>query len=138
MSRSETHNVRELTMSVLKSSIAALLLVASTNAISAESTFTAEVERVLVDDSRFAGCMVLLTTDPAATLPNCGRYWATLDCLKEFPESTGSIASNKLAQAQLALVTGRSVTMRVTDTRMANGYCFAERIDVKDVRTSSE
>ena len=125
-------------MGFVKSSIAALFLVAGTSAMSAESTFTAEVERVLVDDSRFEGCMVLLTTDPAATLPNCGRYWATLDCLKEFPESSGSIASNKLAQAQLALVTGRSVTMRVTDTRMANGYCFAERIDVKDVRTSSE
>lgn len=125
-------------MNSLKLSIVALLAAASTSAMSAESTFSAEVERVLVDDSRFAGCMVMLSTDPAATLPNCGRYWATLDCLKEFPESSGSIASNKLAQAQLALVTGRSVTMRVTDTRIANGYCFAERIDVKDVRTSSE
>lgn len=125
-------------MNSLKLSIVALLAAASTSAMSAESTFSAEVERVLVDDSRFAGCMVMLSTDPAATLPNCGRFWATLDCLKEFPESSGSIASNKLAQAQLALVTGRSVTMRVTDTRIANGYCFAERIDVKDVRTSSE
>lgn len=125
-------------MRYVKSSIAALVMVLSTSTMSAESTFSAEVQRVLVDDSRFAGCMVLLSTDPADTLPNCGRYWATLDCLQEFPESTGSIASNKLAQAQLALVTGRSVTMRVTDTRMANGYCFAERIDVKDVRSSSE
>ena len=99
--------------------------------MSAESTFNAEVQRVLVDDQRYAGCMVQLSVDPQQTLPSCGRYWATLDCLKEFPESAGSITSNKLAQAQLALVTGRAVTMRVTDTRIANGYCFAERIDVK-------
>ena len=125
-------------MGFLQSLSVLLFLSVSANIMAAESTFTAEVERVLVDDSRFGGCMVLLTTDPAETLPNCGRWWASLDCLKNFPESSGSIASNKLAQAQLALITGRSVTMRVTDTRVANGYCFAERIDVKDVRTPSE
>ena len=112
----------------------AALLAASSSAYSADITFSTVVERVLVDDARYAGCMVLLEANFQYDLPNCGARWATLDCLKEFPESSGSIASNKLAQAQLALVTGRSVTVRVTDTRMANGYCFAQRIDVKDVR----
>jgi hypothetical protein len=112
----------------------AALLATSGSVYAAEYTFSTVVERVLVDDARYAGCMVLLEANFQYELPNCGARWATLDCLKEFPESSGSIASNKLAQAQLALVTGRSVTMRITDTRMANGYCFAQRIDVKDVR----
>lgn len=110
------------------------MMVVSTSAMSANSTFVTRVERVLLDDSDFAGCMVLVKPFPAAELPNCAPNWASLDCLKLFPESTGSIASNKLAQAQLALITGRSVKLRVTDTRIANGYCFANRIDVMDVR----
>ncbi|MDB2379784.1 hypothetical protein N9W12_02755 [Luminiphilus sp.] len=118
----------------LKSFVVAALFIASGSVSGANYTFSSTVERVLVDDEKFAGCMVLLTDNFQGQLPNCGARWATMDCLKEFPESSGSIASNKLAQAQLALVTGRSVTMRVTDTRMANGYCFAQRIDVKDVR----
>ena len=117
-----------------KSFSIAALLAASGSVYAADYTFSSEVERVLVDDAKFAGCMVLLADNFQGQLPNCGARWATMDCLKEFPESSGSIASNKLAQAQLALVTGRSVTVRVTDTRMANGYCFAQRIDVKDVR----
>ena len=125
---------KEHTMRFVKLSIAALFMVASASAMSASSTVVSKVERVLLDASDFAGCMVLLRPFPASELPNCAANWATLECLKEFPESTGSIASNKLAQAQLALVTGRSVKMRVTDTRIAHGYCFAHRIDVMDVR----
>lgn len=134
MAGSSDKRRKEHTMRFVKLSIAALFMVASASAMSASSTFVSKVERVLLDDSDFAGCMVLLRPFPASELPNCAANWATLDCLKEFPESTGSIASNKLAQAQLALVTGRSVKMRVTDTRIANGYCFAHRIDVMDVR----
>lgn len=95
------------------------------------ATFDAEVNRVLIDDANYSGCMVSLTTDPQSKLPGCGAQWVTLDCLKAFPESSGSIATNKLSQAQLALITGRSVRVRVTDTRKANGYCFAQRIDVR-------
>ena len=103
----------------------------SSNVYADNATFDADVNRVLIDDSNYSGCMVSLTTDPQSKLPSCGAEWVTLDCLKAFPESSGSIATNKLSQAQLALVTGRSVRVRVTDTRKANGYCFAQRIDVR-------
>ena len=100
--------------------------------LSAENaTFDAQVSRILIDDSNYSGCMVSLTTDPQSQVPNCGSNWVTLDCLKNFPESTGAIATNKLSQAQLALITERTVRVRVTDTRKANGYCFAQRIDVR-------
>ena len=103
----------------------------SSNVYAEEAMIDAEVNRILIDDSNYSGCMVSLTTDPQSKLPSCGAEWVTLDCLKAFPESAGSIATNKLSQAQLALVTGRSVRLRVTDTRKANGYCFAQRIDVR-------
>ena len=106
-------------------------LTISANGFAEDATFDADINRVLIDDAYYAGCMVSLTTDPQSKLASCGAEWVTLDCLKEFPESSGSIATNKLSQAQLALVTGRSVRVRVTDTRKANGYCFAQRIDVR-------
>ena len=95
------------------------------------ATFNSEVVQVLVDDSNYGGCMVRLSVDPQTQLANCGSQFASLDCLKQFPESTAGIAANKLAQAQLALVTGREVRLRITDTRKVNGYCFVNRIDVK-------
>lgn len=107
------------------------LMTMSVSVIAENATFDAEVNRVLIDDSNYSGCMVSLSTDPQSKVANCGAEWVTLDCLKNFPESSGSIATNKLSQAQLALVTGRSVRVRVTDTRKANGYCFAQRIDVR-------
>lgn len=103
----------------------------SHNAFSEDKTFNSEVVQVLVDDSNYGGCMVRLSVDPQTQLANCGSGFASLDCLKQFPESTAGIAANKLAQAQLALVTGREVRLRITDTRKVNGYCFVNRIDVK-------
>jgi hypothetical protein len=103
----------------------------SQNSLAAEATFGSSVERVLVDDSKFAGCMVQLSNDPQKFLPNCERFWVTLDCLNLFPESIDGISQNKLSQAQLALVSGRKVTVRATDRRIANGYCFAQRVDVR-------
>ena len=108
-----------------------LAALASAGCIAAEETFGSSVERVLVDDSRFAGCMIQLSNDPQKFLPACERFWVTLDCLNLFPESAEGIAQNKLSQAQLALVSGRKVTVRVTDRRVANGYCFAQRVDVR-------
>lgn len=103
----------------------------SLTSFAAEETFPTNVERVLVDDSRYAGCMILLSDDPQQFLPDCGQFWVTLDCLNMFPESAEGISQNKLSQAQLALVSGREITVRVTDRRIANGYCFAQRVDVK-------
>lgn len=119
-------------MKNLKFLVAALALSCSMGALSDSKTFNAKVKNVLVDDSNFAGCMVNLTVDPQTYLPNCETWWGTMDCLNLFPESTSSISANKLAQAQLALITGKGVRVRITDSRKANGYCFVSRIDVND------
>lgn len=116
----------------LKTLAGALTLIFSTGVAADSATFNAKVKNVLVDDSYFAGCMVNLTVNPQTLLPNCESWWGTMDCAKEFPESTASLPSNKLAQAQLALVTQKGVRVRITDTRKANGYCFVSRIDVND------
>lgn len=97
----------------------------------ATSSLTTNVRRVLVDDSNYGGCMAQFTDNPRSTLTDCGNEWLTFDCFSAFPGNSKSAAQNKLSQAQLALVTGRKVYVKFTDTRKANGYCFAQRIDVQ-------
>ena len=123
---------------ILRASVRRALLVPlfiasvmSVDVLAATSSMTTAVKRVLVDDSNYGGCMAQFADNPRATLTDCGNDWLTFDCLAVFPNGSKSTAQNKLSQAQLALVTGRTVYVKYTDTRKANGYCFAERIDVQ-------
>ena len=97
----------------------------------ASSAFYANISQIFVHDTTHGGCLIKLTKDPAANLPSCGANWLSLDCLAEFPESTKSIASQKLGMAQLAFVTSGQVRVEFTDSRKVNGYCFARRLDVR-------
>ena len=122
-----------LSVSIWRMSLLPLFIVSliSVDALAATSSMTTVVKRVLVDDSNYGGCMAQFTDSPTTTLTGCGNDWLTFDCLAAFPNGSKSTAQNKLSQAQLALVTGRAVYVKFTDTRKANGYCFAQRIDVQ-------
>lgn len=96
----------------------------------ADAGFLANVVSVLVDDIDYAGCIVRFTEEPSDYIAGCGTDWLTLDCMALFPESTKSNAALKLSQTQLALVANRSVYVKFTDDRTANGKCFATRISV--------
>lgn len=123
-----TLGVSNWRMSLLPLFIASVV---SMDALAASSSMTTIVKRVLVDDSNYGGCMAQFADNPRTTLTECGNDWLTFDCLSAFPDGSKSTAQNKLSQAQLALVTGRAVYVKFTDTRKANGYCFAQRIDVQ-------
>ena len=109
---------------------AAFMILTSSSAISATGYVTANVDAVMLDDVSFGGCMIKLSTDINDTLPACGENWVTLDCLAAFPGNTKSNAQTKLSLAQLALVTNRQVYVGATDSRKANGYCFATLLQV--------
>jgi len=96
--------------------------------MAATATFTAGVTQVLIDDNNFAGCMARLTVDVGGQLAGCSGRFVTLDCTGELG-SSNSIASAKLGAAQLALVTDTTVRVTVDNTRVANRYCLARRID---------
>lgn len=111
--------------------VAVILTITSGGALAADGSVTGLVARFLVDDTDFGGCMVRVSGgNIRASLPACKSDWLTLDCLVGFPESSKSVAQNKLSTAQLAMVTGKTVYIEATDSRKANGYCFATRIDV--------
>lgn len=107
------------------------LLFQATFALAASSAFYANVQQIFVHDTTHGGCLIKLTKNPASSLGACGANWLTLDCLAEFPESTKSIASQKLGMAQLAFITEGQVRVEFTDSRIVNGYCFARRLDIR-------
>lgn len=104
------------------------LLLLSVTARADVGYMTARVISVLVDDIDYAGCMVRVSQNPTDILAACGADWLTLDCAAVFPESTKAGGAVKLSQAQLGLITGRSITFKFTDDQKANGKCLATRV----------
>ena len=114
----------------MKHFLTGLIIVAlSSSAFAARTNVTARVNQIIIDDSRYGGCMARLSVNPATSLAGCGNWYVTMDCLAAFPESTKSVAAQKLSAAQLAYVTRNNVKVNVDDTRKANGFCVAIRID---------
>lgn len=105
-----------------------LLISWSSLASSSQVFYTGTVTAVLVDSVNFGGCMALMTPGPEATLTNCGAGWVTFSCTGDF--NTKTLGNSKLQMAQLAKVANLNVGLVVDDTKMHNGYCFAQRIDV--------
>ena len=107
---------------------AALLLAAAAPAPAATGYVTAGVTRVLIsDDDRWGGCMAELSVDPQTVLSSCGSAWVTFSCSGHF---TNSVRAYRMVDAaELALATGKNVTVYFQDDKMHNGYCFANRID---------
>ena len=116
-------SIREITGAVI-------LIAASSGALAATATITTSVDRIVLHDTDFGGCMVKVSANITGPLPACSGGWVTLDCLAAFPDSTRSMAQNKLTTAQLAFATGKNVILYVTDKRKANGFCYATRVDI--------
>ena len=89
----------------------------------------AEIERTLVsDEGRFGGCMVRLNKELADFGLNCPSSWVSFSCSGEF--TTKDVAHRMFDSAQMAFALGYRVTVLVDDTKLHNGYCYANRIDV--------
>jgi hypothetical protein len=113
---------------------AALLIVSGTSMAASGVIATATVTKVLVDggapETNYGGCMAALSVSPSSILPTCAAGWVTFSCTGSFAANTIQ-AYRLLDQAQLALATGKQVSVYFRDDQKHNGYCFARRIDVK-------
>lgn len=104
------------------------ILLVSSKSFGAQATFVAGVEKILLDDDLYSGCMAKLSVSPADELAGCGNNWVVLDCDRSLG-GTATQASQKLSAMQLAMVTSTNVTVRITDSAIANSYCKAVRVD---------
>ena len=59
---------------------------------------------------------------------DCPSSWVSFSCTGDF--ATKDSASRSFDMAQIALLTGATVHLRVDDTKKHNQYCFASRIDL--------
>ena len=116
--------------SVKRIGTASLLLAAlvSPSAGAATGFFAAKVLGVLIDSANFGGCMAFLSVSPTSTLPGCGANWVSFSCTGDFTDTVR--AYRMLDQAQLALATQKNAGFSIDDTKLHNGYCFANRIDI--------
>ena len=104
-------------------------LVISSPTFAATANVVTQVERVLIDDTDYAGCLVYVTATLSDTLAGCPGKYLTMDCSGELGTSK-SVSAQKLGNAQLALVTGNTVVINMDDSRKANNYCMVKYIDV--------
>ena len=110
--------------------IAGFALAIFSGATSAEIfSITSKVERVLLADGIFGGCMARLNPGPETLTGSCSSNYVTLDCANFFEAGRAS-SSQKVANAQLALVVGNDVYVKFDNARKTNGYCYAARFDV--------
>ena len=106
-----------------------LSILVSSSALGAQSAWNTTVTKILVEDGKYGGCMVYLASGPADQGLDCPATPAvTMDC--EGNTRGKTIGNVMLGQAQLALVAGNTVRVKVIDTTKINSYCLATRIDV--------
>ena len=115
----------------MKNTLLGLVIIGSLlvgEAMAGSAFLTGQVIRtVRSDDSVFGGCMAQLNVQIATTGLDCPRDYVTFSCSGDFvPKSN---AATLFESAQLSLLTGRKVTMQVTDDLKHNSFCFVSRVD---------
>jgi hypothetical protein len=111
----------------MKAILITIALMATLPASATQNFVTAEVRRTLVDENNFGGCMANLGRFLESTDLTCRDVWVSFSCSGDFNSS--SFGFKKFQAAQLALITGKRIRVKLNDAKTHNGYCYAERID---------
>lgn len=93
---------------------------------SASTGFEARVERTMIDEESNGGCMAYIVPSPSAQGLFCKPDWITFSCVGEY--NSEEFGQQKMAAAQLALITRSRVWITVTDNKKHDGFCFGRRI----------
>ena len=116
------------------------MFVALTLAISvftAQTAFSAKLTRSFViqsinyygdsdgdGDREFGGCLLNVTPSPHTVLSGCGNIFVAPSCDGTF--GAKSLAASIMDQANLAVVTNRSIVLSIDNTKLHSGYCYVE------------
>jgi hypothetical protein len=89
----------------------------------------ATIQRTLIQDGVFGGCMIQLDQSIADAGLNCpAANWVSLDCDGTYGLKAG--AQRVLDSAQMAFALDMKVSVRVDDSKKHDYYCTVVRIDV--------
>lgn len=111
--------------------VCALCAFGSMNVYAATAQVTTQVDRIVIDDVLYAGCLAYIPTAVSNSLAGCLDYYVSLDCTGELGTSR-TVSTAKLNAAYVGLVTGKRVILVIDDSRKANGYCLAKYFEVTE------
>jgi len=111
---------------IMKKIIVILLAVFSVQAFARTGTMAdVTVTKLITADSRFGGCMAMLSKPISTVLSGCPDNWVTFACDGSLNNSV-SRAMMKWENAKLAYALGTKALLIVDDARKVNGYCYAD------------
>jgi hypothetical protein len=90
----------------------------------------ATIERTMVIEGSFGGCMVLLDKSIADAGLACpaNNNWVSLDCDGVYVSKVSG--QRAFDSAQMALALGKNINIQVDDSKKHNNYCVAVRLDL--------
>ena len=113
---------------LLATSLALLLVPLSVSAY--QGYHFAKIERIILDGSAYNGCMVKVSEDLPDDFACSRKDFVSLDC-DGADINTKAFANQMLQTTQLALITDKTVRLRVTDSIIVNGnFCVADYIRI--------
>ncbi len=116
----------------MKRLIFLLGLILSTNSLAATGTMAdVTIQKLITADTRFGGCMAMLSKPISTALANCPDSWVTFACDGSLNNSV-SRAMMKWENAKLAYALGKKALLIVDDARKVNGYCYADIFRLED------
>lgn len=108
--------------------LAAGILVTGSTAFATQTHHVGNIEKILLDGTRYGGCMVSMNPSLPSNL-NCRLDFVSLDCNGDLV-NTKTHAKAMLDMAQLAFLVEKSVRIRVSDEQTINGFCTADYIRI--------
>jgi len=112
----------------MRGSLFLILFLSANFAFATEAKFETFVQRTLSDVENFGGCMAKVTDRLIDYGVDCKASWVSFSCTGDF--TSKDVAKRNFESAQIAMLTGAKVYLKVDDSRRHNGYCFVQRIDV--------
>ena len=113
---------------LLATSLALLLVPLSVSAY--QGYHFAKIEQIILDGSAYNGCMVKVSEDLPDDFACSRKDFVSLDC-DGADINTKAFANQMLQTTQLALITDKTVRLRVTDSIIVNGnFCTADYIRI--------
>lgn len=114
--------------------LACCMLSSQVFAASVTKQFT--VTQIISDATKYNGCLIGVSPDPADDFATCATSYVTLGCDGTAGPSKAA-ASRNYSNAQLGFITNTKVVLRVYDVKPAgNAYCLADRVDNTTVSTN--
>lgn len=116
----------------MKKTLFLILICFASNTFATNGTMAdVTIQKLITADSRFGGCMAMLSKPISTVLAGCPDNWVTFACDGSLNNSVPR-AMMKWENAKLAYALGKKALLVVDNSRKVNGYCYADIFRLED------